>query len=173
MPASRLRRLWRRHHGINVSRQTVNRRLLQHGHRARLMTKCPRLTVQHRVARLRWAREHNRLQLGHWQHVIFTDESRYILNHTDVRQRVQRLRGKKLRDDCIQETTQADGGSVMVWAGIHYGGKTALVVLDGNVSAVVYREILENHCFPHARRVYGNNFRLQDDNARANRAAAV
>ena len=35
MPASSLRRLWRRHYGINFSRQTVNRRLLQHGFRAR------------------------------------------------------------------------------------------------------------------------------------------
>ena len=61
----------------------------------------------------------------------------------------------------------------MVWAGIHYGGKTPLVVLDGNVNAAVYRDILENHFLPHARRVYGNNFRLQDDNARPHRAAAV
>ena len=42
-----------------------------------------------------------------------------------------------------------------------------------NVNAVVYLDILENHCLPHARRVYQNNFRLQDDNARPHRAAAV
>ncbi len=60
-----------------------------------------------------------------------------------------------------------------LWVGIHYGGKTPLVVLHGNVNAVVYQDILENHCLPHARRVYRNNFRLQDDNARAHKAAAV
>uniref|UniRef100_A0A3B4TJM9 Transposase Tc1-like domain-containing protein n=1 Tax=Seriola dumerili TaxID=41447 RepID=A0A3B4TJM9_SERDU len=135
MPASCLHRLWRRHHGIKVS--------------PRRMTKCPHLTVQHRIARLCWAREYKRLQLGHWRHVIFTDESHYILNHTNERQRVRQLRGENIRDDCIQEPTQAGGGSVMVWACIHYGGKTPLVVLDGNVNAVVYRA--ENHCFPHAR----------------------
>ncbi len=173
MPTSRLRRLWRRHHGINVSRSTVNRRLLQHGYRARRLTKCPRLAVRHRVARLRWAREHRRLHPGHWRHVVFTDESRYILDRTDGRQRVRRLPGENLRDDCIHETTQGGGGSVMIWAGIHYEGKTPLVVPDGNVNAVVYRDILEYHCLPHARRVYGHNFRLQDDNARPHRAAAV
>uniref|UniRef100_A0A8C4GWG2 Uncharacterized protein n=1 Tax=Dicentrarchus labrax TaxID=13489 RepID=A0A8C4GWG2_DICLA len=57
--------------------------------------------------------------------------------------------GANLHDDCIQETTQGGGSSVMVWAGIHYGGKTPLVVLDGNVNAVVNRDILENHCLPH------------------------
>uniref|UniRef100_A0A3B4UG26 Tc1-like transposase DDE domain-containing protein n=1 Tax=Seriola dumerili TaxID=41447 RepID=A0A3B4UG26_SERDU len=86
---------------------------------------------------------------------------------TDGRQRVWQLCGENLRDDCIQETTQAGGGSVMVWADIHYGGKTPLV--DGNVKATVYRDILENHCLP----LYGNNFCLQDDNARAHRAAAA
>ena len=173
MPASRLCRLWRIHHGVNVSRQTVHRRLLQRGYRARRMTKCPRLTVRHRVARLQWARRHRRWQLGHWRHVIFTDESRYILDRQDGRQRVRRLRGENLRDDCVRETTQGGGGSVMVWAGIHYGGKTPLTVPEGNVNAVVYRDILETQCLPYARRVYGNNFQLQDDNARPHRALLV
>lgn len=101
------------------------------------------------------------------------DESRYVLERTDGRQRVRRLPGENLRDDCVRETTQGGGGSVMVWARIHYGGKTPLVAPNGNVNAVVYRDILENHCLPHARRVYGNNFQLQDDNARPHRAAAV
>ena len=94
LPTSRLRRLWRRYHGINVSRSTVNRRLLQHGYRARRLTKCPRLSVRHRVARLLWAREHRRLHPGHWQHVVFTDESRFILDRKDGRQRVRRLAGE-------------------------------------------------------------------------------
>lgn len=173
IPTGKLRRLWRRHYGINVSRPTANRRLLEHGYRARRLTKCPRLTVQHKVARLHWAREHRRLQLGHWRHVVFTDESRYILDRKDGRLRVRRLRGENLREDCVQESRQGGGGSVMVWGGIHHGGKTSLVVPEGNLNAVVYRDILENHCLPHARRVYGNNFRLQDDNATPHRAGAV
>jgi hypothetical protein len=75
------------------------------------------------------------------------DESRYILDRKDGRQRVRRLRGENLRDDCIQESTQGGGGSVMVWAGIHYGGKTSLVVPDGNINAVVYLDILETTAF--------------------------
>ena len=114
-----------------------------------------------------------RWQLGHWRHGIFTDESRYILDRQDGRQRVRRLRGENLRDDCVRETTQGGGGSVMVWAGIHYGGKTPLTVPEGNVNAVVYRDILETQCLPYARRVYGNNFQLQDDNARPHRALLV
>lgn len=45
-----------------------------------------------------------------------------------------------------------------------------LVISDGNVEAAAYRNILEFHLLPYARRVYGHNFRLQDDNARPHRA---
>ncbi|XP_072167945.1 uncharacterized protein [Diadema setosum] len=89
------------------------------------------------VARLLWARQHRTLQLGHWQHVIFMDESRFILERRDGRQRVRRLAVESILDDCVHETTQGGGGSVMVWAGIHYGGKTPLVVPDGNGVFVV------------------------------------
>ena len=61
----------------------------------------------------------------------------------------------------------------MALAGIQYGGKTALVVPHENVKAIMYRDILENHCLPHARRVYKDNFRLQGDNARPHRAAMM
>uniref|UniRef100_A0A3Q3W1M3 Transposase Tc1-like domain-containing protein n=1 Tax=Mola mola TaxID=94237 RepID=A0A3Q3W1M3_MOLML len=170
---SRLRHLLRRHHGINVSCQTVHRRLLQHGYQDRRITKCPRLTVRRRVAQLRWAREHRWLQLGQCRHFVFMDESCYILDRIDGRQRMWRLRGENLPDDCIQETTPGGGGSVMVSARFHYGGETPLVVLDENVKSFVCWDILENHCLPHARKVYWNNFRLQDYNTRAHRVAAV
>ncbi|XP_063970649.1 uncharacterized protein LOC135157758 [Lytechinus pictus] len=115
-----------------------------HGYRARRLTKCPRLSVRHRVARLLWAigSTYRRLHPGHWQHVVFTDESQlFILDRKDGRQRVRRLAGENLREECIHETTQGGGGSVMIWAGIHYGGKTPLVVPDGNVNAAAYRDI--------------------------------
>ena len=37
----------------------------------------------------------------------------------------------------------------------------------------MHRDILENHCLINARRVYRDNFRLQNDNARLHRAAVV
>ncbi|XP_064617029.1 uncharacterized protein LOC135481028 [Liolophura sinensis] len=58
----------------------------------------------------------------------------------------------------------------MVWGGIHHGGKTELFVTEENVNAAVSLNILQEHCLPHARQVYGNNFQLQDDKARPHRA---
>ena len=87
---------------------------------------------------------------------------------------MRRLPGENLRDDCIRETTQGSGRFVMVMAGVNYiCGNTPLVVPYENVNVIVYQEIWDDHCLPHARRVYGNNSRLQDENARQHRAAAV
>lgn len=74
------------------------------------------------------ARKNRRLSLG-TNDGVFMDESSYILDCIDGRQKVWQSRGKNIHDDCIQETTQGGGGSVMVWADIHYGGKTPLLVL--------------------------------------------
>ena len=51
------------------------------------------------------------------------------------RQIVWRLSGGNLRHYCIQEPALCDGGSMVVRVGIHKGGKTSLVALDGNVNA--------------------------------------
>ena len=158
---------------IPVCRRTVVNRLLQHGYRARRLAIRPLLTPAHRRARLAWAQRHRQIQLGHWRHVVSTDESRFLLHKVDRRMRVRRLRGERFHEDCIQHGVAHGGGSVHVWAGIHFNGKTDLVVLQENVNQRTYRHTLATVCLPHARRVYGNNFLLQDDNAPAHRARAI
>ena len=49
------------------------------------------------------------------------------------------------------------GGSVHVWAAFTCEGKTTLKVLEQNVNAAVYRDILEENMIPWARGVYGDN----------------
>lgn len=80
----------------------------------RRLTKCSFLSARHIVARLRWAWE---------QHVLFTEESRFIFDRKDERQRLRRLAVENL-DDGVHKTTRGGGDSVIVWAGVHYGGKT-------------------------------------------------
>ena len=62
------------------------------------------------------------------------------------------------------------GGSVMVWGGISLTGKTELVIIEGNLNAVRYRnEILEPVGIPYLQNL-GHNSIQQDDNARPHRA---
>ena len=53
-----------------------------------------------------------------WRTVLFSDESRFLLSRADERIRVY---------ICFKLRAAGRGGSVMMWAGIHHGGTTALV----------------------------------------------
>ena len=96
-----------------------------------------------------------------------------MLHRKDGRARVRRMRGEALRADCVGEAVAYGGGSVHVWGAICSAGQSHLVLLDRNVNGAVYRDILANSLLPFARRVFGDNFRYQDDNARPHRARVV
>lgn len=171
--AASMRTEWRTVLNRGVSRQTVNRRLVRRGYFARRPIRKRILTVRNKVVRLRHARRYRNLTPLHWRHVVFADESRYVLHPVDGRMRVRRLAGERLNDDCIAGTVAQGGGSVHVWAAFHAGGKSDLVVLNRNVNAVRYVNTLRQSLLPWARAYFRDNFRLQHDNAPAHRARLV
>ena len=125
-----LREEWGRTLDAPVSTRTTNRRMQQRGYFARRPAKVPMLTRRHRQERLAWAAQWRDLTLNHWRHVIFADESRYLLHRADGRVRVRRLVGERFQEECVQETTAYGGGSVHVWGAMHAGGVSQLVVLQ-------------------------------------------
>ena len=51
--------------------------------------------------------------------------------------------GERYSDACVREVDRfggGGGGSVMVWGGISHGVKMHLVVIQGNLTAVRYRD---------------------------------
>lgn len=163
----------RAHLGIHLCRKTVNNRLLAHGYRSRRPLRFPKMTLEHRRQRREWARRFHNLALPHWRHVIFADESRFLLYPKDGRMRVRRLQGEVLNEDCMAENVAFGGGSVHIWGAFCYDGKAPLVVLDVNVTGLVYRDIMQNTLVPYARGMFQHNFRYQDDNARPHRSRVV
>ena len=104
---------------------------------------------------------------------MFSDECRFCLRKLDGRVKVWRRPGERFADCCIDRVTAFGGGSVMVWGGISLTGKTRLVVVEGNLNAVSYRDnILRQVAIPYVRNL-GPNALLQDDNARPHRARIV
>ena len=73
---------------VQISRQTVPRRLGAHGLECRRPVKRAYLTARHRQARFNWARIHRRWTLRMWEGVVFSDKSRYYLSKHDGRLRV-------------------------------------------------------------------------------------
>lgn len=176
MPATLLRLMWdeKGHHGHVLSSQTIRRRIRDTALRSRKMRKRLRLSPAHVAARERWAMQRAHWRLQQWRRVVFTDEARFSLFRSDGRVRVWRESGQAFLPECVQ-AHESHSISIHVWGGIALNGRTELVILDNNVTAQTYGQLLQEHFLPFANRHFGGlqHCTLQDDNAPPHRAAAV
>lgn len=171
--ARRVNNEFRRTTGVTISDSTIRNRNHAGGLHARRPLVVPRLTDVHRRRRREWATEHRGWTINQWTQVLFTDESRFTVDHNDGRIRVWRGRNERRNPAFVQEHDRWGRGSVMVWAGISMLYRTELHVVQGNVNAVYYRDnILEPIVVPMAVRM-GQNFVLMDDNAPPHRARII
>ena len=115
---------------------------------------------------MQWAREHRG-----W--TLFSDESRFTVDHNDGRIRVWRHRGERFHPQFAVAHNRWGAGSVMIWAGISSEYRTDLHVVQGNVNGPYY---LENMVIPIVVPLatrQNPNFLFMDDNAPAHRARLV
>ena len=56
------------------------------------------LTRRHRTARRDWCRRHLHFRRADWDLILFSDECRFNLGHSDGRERVYRHRGERFAD---------------------------------------------------------------------------
>lgn len=171
LTAPEVQNVARRTYGIQISSRTIRRRLREGNLTPRIPARGPRLTAEHRRNRLQFARMHVNWEPADWSRVLFTDESRFSLYHSDRRVRVYRRPGERYAQCNFVENIRHGGGSVMFWGGISLGGRTELVALRrGNINAVRYiSDILEPHVVPYAEN-FGAGFILMQDNARPHTA---
>jgi len=176
LPATLLRLMWgeRGSQGNILSAQTIRSRIRETSLRSRKMRKRLRLSPAHVAARELWAMQRVHWRLQQWRRIVFTDESRICLFRSDGRVRVWRESRQEFLPECVQ-AHEAHVASIHVWAGITLHGKTDLVILEQNVTAQTYGQLLEQHFVPFANSAFGGlqHCILQDDNAPPHRAAAV
>ena len=102
---------------------------------------------------------------------MWTDESRFTLDFHDGRVRVHRMPGERFASCCVLEHDRFGDGSVMVWAGIWHGGRTAAVTIRGTLNAERYKnDIVLPVVIPTVQK---NQLIFQDDNATPHRAGTV
>lgn len=171
--ASNLRRDLRAAANVNISEQTVRRRLHEFGLRSRVPAVRPRLTQAHKVARLDFCRRHERWTRQQWANVLFSDESRFSLVHNDGRMRVWRRPGERFVDANVREVVPFGGGSIMVWGGFSLHHRTPLHLVQGNLTGVRYMEEIVRPLVLPALQQMRPGAVFQDDNARPHRARVV
>ncbi|GFY33305.1 transposable element Tcb1 transposase [Trichonephila clavipes] len=82
--------------------------------------------------------------------VVFTDESRFCLQHHDGRIRVWRHRGERMLNNCVMHRHTSPAPSIMVWGGIGYHSRTPLVRIVCTLNSQRYiSEVLEPVVLPY------------------------
>ena len=62
--------------------------------------------------------------------------NRFRLHVNDGRVRITRDRGQRFNEEFVGHTRQGGGGSVHVWCGIWFDGKSRMIILDQTVNGV-------------------------------------
>ncbi|UYV60256.1 hypothetical protein LAZ67_1000569 [Cordylochernes scorpioides] len=120
-----------------VSAHTIQRRLQQSGLSTRRPLLRLPLTQNHRCLRSQWYDE-RRMWVAEWNKFVFTDESRFCLQHHDGRIRVWRHRGERMVNSCVMHRHTGPAPGIMVWGGIGYHSRTPLVRIAGTLNSQRY-----------------------------------
>jgi len=83
------------------------------GYKSRRPSQVPLSSTTNRKKRLQFARAHQNWTVEDWKNVAWSDESQFLLRHSDGR--VAFKQNENTKTSCLVTTVQAAGGGVMVW----------------------------------------------------------
>ena len=125
---------------VNVSRQTVSRRMQEIGLVNRIPRKKLLVSSKNKKKRLEFANRYVIWTYENWAKVFFSDESKINLFGNDGKNNIKRHIGKRLSGKCTKKTVKFGGGSVMVFGMFSSQGTTPLVWLQTRVNAQFYQK---------------------------------
>ena len=137
-----------------ASSSTVKRRLIDAGLNGRISRRKPLLLPRHKQQRLQWAKDHRDWTEDMWKKVVWSDESKFNLFHSDVRTYIRR----RLSEELNEGTVKHGGGSVMMYGCICGNKKGMLVQVKGKTDRFQYLEIVENAMIPSAWSISGLDY---------------
>ena len=159
--------------GLNLSISTVKNRLAEAGLHGRVARRKPMLSDKNKSKRVDFAREHGTWSADLWGKVLWSDEKRFNLFHSDGRTYVRRPDGMALRPQYVKPTVAHGGAGIMVWGCFCRSGIGELVWLRENINRHVYLRILQDAMLPSAHSLLGSDFVFQHDNAPSHTADIV
>ncbi len=98
-----------------ISEHTTHRTLKQMGYSSRRPHRVPLLSDKNRTRRIQFTQTHQNWTIVDWKNIAWSDESRFLLQHSDVRVRIWCKVHERMNPSCLVSTVQGGGGGVMVW----------------------------------------------------------
>lgn len=160
---------------VPVSERSIHRYLSKNKYHRRVCRKKIRIREQNRKNRVAWARGKRRWTVDYnWSKVIFSDECKVVLGQNN-RVYIWRKAGEEWLPACISPGAPPKPAmSLMLWGCITWNGVGTLTVVNGNINANKYIDILEEQLWPVVVKIFPtNDYIFQDDNAPVHRARIV
>lgn len=92
-----------------------------------------------------FARQHLDKDFNFWKQVIFTDESKFNIFHSDGKITVWRRPNEEFKVQNLNSTVKHGGESVMVWGCLSAAGVGNLEFIEGNMNKYDYLNILKKN----------------------------
>ncbi len=124
-----------------ISEHTTCRTLKQMGYSSRRPHRVPLLSTKNRKRRLLFTKAHQNWTIEDWKNVAWSDESRFLLRHSDGRVRIWRKEHESMDPSCLVSMVQA-GGGVMVWGIFSWHTLGPLEPIEHHLNATVYLSIV-------------------------------
>ncbi len=136
-----------------ISERSTHRTLKQMDYSSRRPHRVPLLSAKNRKRRLHFTQAHQNWTIEDWKNVAWSDESRFLLRHSDGAVRIWRKEHESMDPSCLVSTVQAAGG-VMVWGIFSWHTLGLLVPIEHCLNATVYLSIVADHVHPFMTTVY-------------------
>ncbi len=136
--------------GLSISK--TRRTLKQMSYSSRRPHRVPVLSAKNRKRRLQFTQTHQNWTIEDWKNVAWSDESRFLLQHSDGSVRIWRKEHESMAPSCLVSTV--GGGGVMVWGIFSWHTLVPLVPIEHRLNATAYLSIVTDHVHPFMTTVY-------------------
>ncbi len=157
-----------------ISENTTRRTLKQMGYSSRRTHRVPLLSAKNSKRRLQFAQAHQNWTIEDWKNIAWSDESRFLLQHSDGRVRIWRKEHESMDPSCLVSMVQAGFGGVMVWGIFSWHTLGPLVPIERRLNATAYLSIVADHVHPFMTTMYpSSDGYFQQDNAPCHKAQII
>ncbi len=137
-----------------ISERTTRRTLKLMGYSSRRPHWVPLLSAKNRKRRIQFTQDHQNWTIEDWKNVAWSDESWFLLRHSDGRVRIWCKEHESMDPSCLVSTVQAAGGGVMVWGIFSWHTLGPFVPTEHRLNATSYLSIVADHVHPFMTTVY-------------------
>ncbi len=160
-----------------ISERKTRRTLKQMGYSSRRPHRVPLLSFKNRKQRLTFSQAHQNWtieKLWKCKNVAWSDESQFLLGHSDGRVKIWRKEHESIDPSCLVSMVQAGGGGVMVWGIFSWHTLGPLVPIEHRLNTMAYLSIVADHVHPFMTTVYpSSDDYFQRDKAPCHKAQII